>query len=85
MQPAQHRWVNDNELLAHMTSQVETEEVENKRKFQIEVCVFDDCSTDDTREMLTIWQRKFRRQRMRMFIVRNESEKPKGGACYLLT
>ncbi|XP_039951111.1 UDP-GlcNAc:betaGal beta-1,3-N-acetylglucosaminyltransferase-like protein 1 [Bactrocera tryoni] len=78
MQSAQHKWEDGNGLLKHVTSQPETEEVESKKKFQIEVCVFDDCSTDGTREMLTIWQRKFRRQRIRMFIVRNESEKPKG-------
>ncbi|XP_069962866.1 queuosine-tRNA galactosyltransferase isoform X2 [Bactrocera oleae] len=79
MQPAEHKWVDDNKLLAHVTSPGETKEVESKQKFKIEVCVFDDCSTDDTMEMLTLWQRKFGGQRIRMFIVRNESEKPKGG------
>ncbi|XP_011188815.2 UDP-GlcNAc:betaGal beta-1,3-N-acetylglucosaminyltransferase-like protein 1 [Zeugodacus cucurbitae] len=75
-----HKWVDGNELLLLPVTSAgdETEEVECKRKFQIEVCVFDDCSTDGTQAMLRVWQRKCRRQRIRMFIVRNESGKPKG-------
>ncbi|CAD6999198.1 unnamed protein product [Ceratitis capitata] len=77
MHREQHKHV-DHELLLSSIEQAAAEKVERECVFQIEVCVFDDCSTDGTAEILTFWQRKFHRHRIRMHIVRNESEKPKG-------
>ncbi|XP_017485344.1 PREDICTED: UDP-GlcNAc:betaGal beta-1,3-N-acetylglucosaminyltransferase-like protein 1 [Rhagoletis zephyria] len=60
-----------------VTSTAKEEEVENNKKFKIEVCVFDDCSTDCAAEiLLQIAQRKFYKKGIRTHIVRNESDKP---------
>ncbi|XP_053957923.1 UDP-GlcNAc:betaGal beta-1,3-N-acetylglucosaminyltransferase-like protein 1 [Anastrepha ludens] len=78
MHREQHNNVDGNELLAYVASTTAKEEVEQKQKFQIEVCVFDDCSKDGTADMLKLWQHKFNNYRIPMHIVQNESGKSKG-------
>lgn len=47
---------------------------------QIEICVFDDCSCDNTYNMLRSWQEKLKRQfNISMYILQNNTGKPKGG------
>lgn len=48
------------------------------KTLQIEVCVFDDASTDDTRELLQGWKTTLETSGMWMKIVGGNSEQPKG-------
>lgn len=47
---------------------------------QIEICVFDDCSCDNTYNLLRSWQDILKRQfNISMYILQNNTGKPKGG------
>ncbi|XP_037927928.1 UDP-GlcNAc:betaGal beta-1,3-N-acetylglucosaminyltransferase-like protein 1 [Teleopsis dalmanni] len=58
---------------AHVTSH--NNQCEN---VQLEVCAFDDCSTDNTVEILKLWRQRFKNVNVPLVIIRNESEKSKG-------